>query len=330
MTSILDTMHPKPMPNDYTLLTGRANPKLAHAIGKLLKKEEDEPISVFADGETRIAIRQNMRRRHVYIIQPTSPPANEHIMELILLSDAARRGSASEIIAVIPYFGYSRQDRKEKSRVPISASIVASILEHAGVDRILTVDIHSEQQEGFIQGPWDNVYASYSLLPVLKKKKSTHLVVASPDKGGVIRAAGYARLLSAEGLAIVFKERDVDVNDVSETVTMVGDVEGRDVLLVDDIFSTGGTILHAADFLKRHGARTVRAAVTHGIFLGSALDRINNSAIEEIIVTDTIALRDEITKHPKITVVSVAPLLAEAIKRIETGESISSLILKPS
>ena len=309
--------------NDYILLTGRANPNLARAVGKRLKKKVDEPISVFSDGETRVAIAQNMRRRHVFIIQPTSPPVNDHIMELILMADAARRGSASEIIAVIPYFGYSRQDRKEKSRVPISASVIASLLEHAGVERIITVDIHSEQQEGFTRGPWDNVYASYSLLPVIKSRKIKELVVASPDKGGMIRATGYARLLHAEGVAMVYKERDVDVNDVSEALTMIGDIKGKDVLIVDDMISTGGTLFNAANFLKKQGARSVRAAVTHGLFTGDALKKFNESAIDEIIVTDTIVQRDEVSSHKKITIVSVAPLLAEAIKRIETGQSIS-------
>lgn len=309
---------------DYILLTGRANPKLAHAIGKILKKEVYEPISIFADGETRVKVIPNMRRRHVFIVQPTSPPAvNDHIMELVLMIDAAKRGSASEIIAVIPYFGYSRQDRKEMSRVPISASSVASIIAHAGADRILTVDIHAEQAEGFVQGPWDNIYASYSLIPEIKTRRLKDLVVASPDKGGVVRATGYARLLSASGIAIVYKQRDVAINDVSEALAMVGVVKNRDVLLVDDLISTGGTLIDAANYITKQGARSVRAAVTHGLFSGSALEKINASTINEIMVTDTVALRDEVIKSPKVTVVSVASLLAEAIKRIETGQSIS-------
>ncbi|MDO8583386.1 MAG: ribose-phosphate diphosphokinase [bacterium] len=323
---MLDTIH-----NEFILLTGRSNPKLAKSIGKILKHEVFEPISVFADGETRVMIPQNMRRRHVFIIQSTSPPVNDSIMELILMADAARRASASEITAVIPYFGYARQDRKEKSRVPISASVVASVLEHLGINNILTVDIHSEQQEGSIHCPWDNVYASYSLLPAIKAKKLKNLIVASPDKGGVVRATGYANLLNAEGIVIVYKERDINLNDVSSTLTMVGDVKGKDVLIVDDMISTGGTLLNAADFIKFKGARSVRAAVTHGLFIGDALSKINKSSIDEIIVTDTILPRKEIIDNPKIKVISVAKLLAEAIKRIETGESISEdLILKTS
>ncbi len=317
--------------NDFLLMTGKSNSKLAHAIGKILKKEVSEPISVFSDGEIRVRIESNMRRRHVYIIQPTAPRPNDAIMELLLMIDAAKRGSASEIIAIIPYFGYSRQDRKEMSRVPISASLVASMIEYAGANRILTVDIHSEQEEGFVKIPWDNIYASYTLLPEIKKRKLANLVVASPDKGGVVRATGYARLLAAEGIAIVYKERDLNINDTSKALSMVGDVEGKNVLLTDDMLSTGGTLLSAADFIKSRGAKSVRAAVTHGLFSDEALDKVDKSTVDEIIVTDTMMLREEVVKHPKTTVVSVAPLLSSAIEHIESGESLShDLILKPS
>ncbi len=317
--------------NNFLLMTGRSNPKLAHAIGKILKKEVCEPISVFSDGEIRIRIKDNMRRRHVYIIQPTAPRPNDAIMELLLMIDAAKRGSASEIIAIIPYFGYSRQDRKEMSRVPISAALIASMIENAGANRILTIDIHSEQQEGFVKIPWDNIYASYSLIPAVKKRKLSNLVVASPDKGGVVRATGYARLLGAEGIAIVYKERDLNVNNTAKALSMIGDVEGKNVLLTDDMLDTGGTLLSAADFIKSRGARSVRAAITHGIFSGSALDKVDKSAIDEVIVTDTVTLREEVVKHPKTTVSSVAPLLASAIGHIESGTSMSQdLIIKPS
>ena len=305
------------------LLTGRSNPKLAIEIAKRLKTHVYEPVSVFSDGEIRVKIPVNLRRRHVFIIQPTSPSVNDNIMELIFMADAAKRGSASEIIAVIPYFGYARQDRKEMPRVPISAAVITKIIETAGVDRILTVDIHAEQEEGFASGPWDNLYGSYSLLPVIKARKLTNVVVASPDKGGVVRATGYARLLGAHDIAIVYKKRDVNFNDKSESLAMIGDVKGRDVLLVDDIISTGGTIFNAANFLKQQGAKSVKAAATHGLFTGDALKMLNESAIDEVIVTDTIAHRKEIIDHPKVTLVSVAPLLAEAIRRIQTGESIS-------
>lgn len=317
--------------NAYILLTGRANPKLARAIAKHLRKPLDEPISSFPDGEIRVRIGPNLRRRPVFIVQPTAPPVNDNIMELVLMIDAAKRASASEIIIIMPYFGYSRQDRKEMPRVPISASAVASLLEHAGADRILTVDIHVEQEEGFVRCPWDNLYGSYSVLPTIKARKLSNLVIASPDKGGMVRATGYARLLKAKGIAIVYKERDIDINTKTEAMGMIGDVKGKDVLMVDDMITTGGTIVLAANYLKARGAKSVRAAITHGIFIGDALEKISTSQIDELIVTDTIKLSDKILRHPKITVVSVAPLLAESIKRIQSGESMSrDLILKPS
>lgn len=311
------------MSEDFIILTGTSNPPLAHQIGKLLQTEVYEPITVFLDGEIRVKIPHNMRRRHVYIIQPTSFPVNDHIMELLLMIDAAKRGSASEIIAVIPYFGYSRQDRKEIARVPISASLIASAIEHAGANRILTVDIHSEQQEGFVNIPWDNVYGSYSLVPVLKKKNLLNLIVASPDKGGMKRATGYTKLLGAKGLALVYKERDIDISNVSEALGVMGDVKDRDILLVDDMIDTGGTLINAAEYLKKNGAKSIIAAVTHGLFSGQALESISNSIIEEIIVTDTIMQKNEVVQSEKVRIVSVAKLLAEVISRTEIGESIS-------
>lgn len=309
--------------NNFVLLTGTANPFLSRGIARILKKDLNESVSVFSDGETRIRIPSNLRRRIVYIIQSTSTKVNDHIMELILLIDAAKRASAKEVVAIIPYFGYSRQDRKEMPRVPISASVIANMIEHAGADRIVTIDIHSEQQEGFIRKPWDNLYGSYSLLPEIKKKKLSNLVVASPDKGGVARATGYAKLLGATGIAIVYKERDIALNNKSEALEMVGNARDKNVLLVDDMIDTGGTIVNAANYIKQKGAKSVRVAATHGLFSGQAIDRINKSMIDEVIVTDTILLKDEAMNSPKITVVSVAGLLAEAIKRIQTGESIS-------
>lgn len=309
--------------HDFILLSGRANPALSEKIARILKLSLDHPISFFADGEIRIKITPNLRRKHVFIIQPTSSPVNDNIMGLVLLIDAAKRASAQEIIAVVPYFGYSRQDRKEISRVPISASVVAGMLEHAGVDHVLTLDIHSEQEEGFIRKPWDNVYASYSFVPELKKRKLKDLIIASPDRGGVMRATGYARLLGAEGIAIVYKERDITVNNRSESLEMVGDVKGKNVLIVDDILDTGGTLVNAANFLKKRGAKTIRAAITHGLFSGHAIERVDQSEIKEVIITDSVAIPSQVIRSRKITVVSVAPLLAEAIRRIYTGESIS-------
>ncbi len=313
---------------NFVLLTGRANEPLAIKIAKLLKSPINNPVSVFADGEIRIKIAPNLRRRHVFIIQPTCSPVNDHIVELLLMIDAAKRASSSEVIVVMPYFGYSRQDRKEMSRVPISAAVIASMIEHAGADRILTLDIHSEQEEGFIQRPWDNVYASYALVPAIKRKNLENLVVVSPDKGGVSRATFYQGLLGASELAIVYKERDLSVNNKSEALAMVGDVKGKNVLLIDDMIDAGGTIVHAANYLKEKGAKRIFASATHGLFSGDALTKISKSVLEKVIVTDSVKHRDEVVKNPKIEIVTVAPLMAEAIKRIETGDSISSLILR--
>lgn len=309
--------------DDIVLISGRANLDLANEVGKILKKEIFCPITSFADSEIRVKGLPNLRKRPVFIIQPTSSPVNDHIMELILLIDAAKRASASEITAVVPYFGYSRQDRKETPRVPISSSVVASLIEHTGADRIVTVDIHSEQQEGFIQKPWDNLYASYSLLPVITAKHFSRLVVASPDKGGMLRATGYARLLNAEGVAIVYKERDVKLNNVSHALGMIGDVAGADVLLIDDMIDTAGTIANAADYIMNMGAKSVQAAAAHGLFSGDALDKIAKSALQEVFITNSIMPREDVLQNKKITIVSIAPLLAEAIKRIQSGESIS-------
>lgn len=308
---------------DFILLTGRSNQKLAKDIAKILKHDLHEPISMFSDGEIRVRIPVSMRNQHVFIIQPTAPRVNDSIMELLLMIDAAKRSSANEISAIIPYFGYSRQDRKEMPRVPISSSIVAKMIANAGATQILTIDIHSQQQQGSVNIPWDNLYGSYALLPVIKSRKLNDLVVASPDKGGMVRATGYARLLGAHDVALVYKERDVAVNNKSEALSMIGRVRDKNVLLVDDMIDTGGTIVNAAEFIKKQGAKSVRLAITHGIFSGDAVKKFDTPAIEEIIVTDTIALRPEVIKSKKIKIASIAPLLAEAINRVQTGESIS-------
>ncbi|MDO8618630.1 MAG: ribose-phosphate pyrophosphokinase [Candidatus Daviesbacteria bacterium] len=309
--------------SNLILLTGSSNQKLAADIGLKLNLDVFYPIDRFADGEIRISIPRNIRRNDVFIIQPTAPDVNSSIMELLLMIDAAKRSSASEITAIIPYFSYSRQDRKDRPRVPISSSLLAQIIRTAGADRIVTVDIHSEQQQGFFSGPWDNLYGSYSLVPTLRKMKIKDLVIASPDKGGVSKATAYARFLNAEGIAIVFKERDVTVVNKSETLDMIGDVKGKNVLIVDDIIDTAGTLANATKLLLDRGAKTVRAAATHGLFSEPALERIEKSGILEVFVTDTVVASKEVLKHPKIKIISVAKLVAEAIRRIETGESIS-------
>lgn len=309
---------------DFILLTGRANTTLATNIAKILKKDISQPISSFADGEIRVKGIPVLRNKHVFIIQPTAPPVNDNLMELIFMIDAAKRSSAGEITTIIPYFGYSRQDRKEGPRVPISATIVSKMIEKTGANRIFTLDIHTEQAEGFVSIPWDNLYGSYALLPTIKKANIQKLVVASPDKGGVPRATGYGRLLNADGIAIVYKERDVNMKNISKILTMIGNVSGKNVLLVDDMIDTAGTIVNAANFLKEKGAKSIWAAATHGLFSGDAIKKINESSIEQVIVTDSIAQRDEVLKNKKISIVSVAPLLAEAIKRIWMGKSLGT------
>ncbi len=314
-------------PENYVLLTGSSNPDLAQSIAKFLKKGLFNPVSRFADGEIRVKVPENVRRRHVYIIQPTCPPVNTSVMELILMIDAIKRSSADEITAIIPYFGYSRQDRKEMPRVPISASVVANILTNAGADRILTLDIHSEQAQGFIKQAWDNLYGSYALIPELKKRKLKHAVAASPDKGGLHRATVYARLLGIKDIALVYKERDIKLNDTSKAMAMIGDVDGRDVLLVDDMIASGGTIVHAAEYLKQRGAKRVIVCTTHGLFSGDALQIIQKSSIDEVIATDTIPAQEKERGVTKISRVSIAPLLARAILKLESGESISKELI---
>lgn len=309
--------------NSITLLSGSSNLPLAKNISKFLKKEIFYPITKFADSEIRVNIPKNLRRSNVFIIQPTSVPVNDNLMELLLMIDAAKRASANEITAIVPYFGYSRQDRKDRPRVPISASLVTQLIKTAGADRILTVDIHSEQEQGFFSGPWDNLYGSFVLIPAIKKLKLKNLVIASPDKGGAVKAVGYSRLLKADGVAIVYKERDVNVANKSEALDLIGDVLGKNVLIADDMIDTAGTLTNAAKLIMQKGAKSVRAAATHGLFSNPAIERIDKSPLEEVFVTDSIYPKEEILKNKKIKVVSIAKLLAEAIKRIESGKSIS-------
>ncbi|MBI2315300.1 ribose-phosphate pyrophosphokinase [Candidatus Daviesbacteria bacterium] len=313
--------------NGFVLLTGTANLPLARGIAKILGKEADETVTVFSDGEKRVVIPENLRKRDVFIIQPTCPPVDTNIMELLLIIDAAKRSSASEVSAIIPYFGYSRQDRKDRPRVPISASIIARLIEFAGADRILTVDIHSEQESGFVEIPWDNLYSSYSFLPDLKKAFPSNLVIASPDKGGVPKATFYSELLDADGVAIVFKERDVMKRNESQSLGMIGEVEGKDVLIVDDMIDTAGTICEAAKLISDRGAKSVSAVATHGILSGPALERIKASKIDKVFLTDTVPLKKEILENPKFTVISVAQLLAEAINCIYSGDSMSEKLI---
>lgn len=312
-----------PAERPIALLTGSSNPDLAKKIGSILEIDVHNPTARFADSEIKVTIPVNLRRCHVFILQPTSPPVNDHIMELLLMADAARRASAEEITAVIPYFGYSRQDRKEKPRVPISAAVIVKILEVVGIQRILTVDIHSEQQQGFFHGPWDNVFGSYSLIPEIKARRTENLVVAAPDKGGTSRAVAYANRLNAEGIVFVYKERDINRKNHSAALDMAGDAKGKNILIVDDIVDSAGTIINASKLLNRRGAMSIVVAATHGLFSKDALERLLDSPIEKLFVTDTIAHREEVVRHPKIKIISIANLLAECIIRIQSGRSIS-------
>lgn len=314
--------------SDFILLTGTSNLPLARKIAKLLGKPIHKPVTNFADGETRIQIPINIRRGSVIIIQSTCPPdINGAVMELLLMIDAAKRASAGEIIVVIPYFGYARQDRKDRPRVPISSAVMARAIEFAGADKICTIDIHSEQLQGFVKAPWDNLYSSYCMIPRLEKENFTDLIIASPDKGGVPAATAYAKRLDAQGVAIVYKVRDVLNHDQSEALDIIGDVKDKEVLLVDDMVTTAGTLCNAAELIKRKGAKKIWAAVTHGIFTEGALEKIIASPIEKILVTDTTPQRKEITDCPKVEVVSIAALLAEAIVRIESGRSLSEKLI---
>lgn len=316
--------------NDYVLITGTSNLQLAKDTAQSLGQEIHETVTSFADGEKRVRIPENLRRKEVFIIQPTCPPVDSTIMELLLMIDAAKRASASELNVVVPYFGYSRQDRKDRSRVPISAALIGRLIEFTGATRILTIDIHSEHSPGFVRIPWDNIYSSYSMLPKLKGKFNfDKLVVASPDKGGVLRATFYADLLNAEGVAIVYKERDVMKKNESRALDIIGNVRGMDVLMVDDMVDTAGTICEAARLIKERGAITVSVCATHGLFSKPAIERIEKSEIDKVYVTDTVPLRADVLNCDKIEVISVAGLLAKAILCIHDGSSISEkLILK--
>ncbi len=319
----------------FEVLTGKSNPDLARAVGNLLGLMVDEPVTVFADGEINTVISHNLRQREVFIIQPTVRAVNvqgntvrsvnDTLQELQLMLDASKGSSAKEITAVIPYFGYARQDRKNRSRAPISAALVAKQMQNAGASRILTVDLHAEQIMGSVGIPWDNLYSRAVLLPIIEERGTDNLVVVAPDIGGGKRAEAFSHLLGGDGdIAFIHKEREIA--NQSRAIRVVGEVDGRDVLLVDDIIDTAGTITNAANLLRECGAKKIMVAAPHGLFSGSALERINGSTIDEIFITDTIGQPDIIKNHPKITIVSVAPLLAEAILRIHTGESLGKLI----
>ena len=306
------------------LFTGNANPVLAQQIASHLGIELGQAtVGRFSDGEVTVEIHQNVRARDVFVVQPTCAPTNEHLMELAFMVDALKRASARRITAVIPYFGYARQDRRPRSmRVPISAKVVANMLETVGVERLLTMDLHADQIQGFFDIPVDNIYASPVLLSDLKSKSYSDLVVISPDVGGVVRARALAKQLGCD-LAIIDKRRPTA--NVSEVMHVIGEVEGRNCVIMDDMIDTAGTLVKAAEVLKERGARSVYAYCTHPVFSGPAVERLRNSAIDEVVITNTIPLSEEARGCAKIRQLSVAFLFAETIRRISDGESVTSL-----
>ncbi len=307
------------MASEVKIFSGRATRYLAENIALSFGKKLGEvQITTFSDGEFTTSYEENLRGNDVYIVQSTFPPAI-NLLELLMLVDAAKRASARQITAVIPYFGFARQDRKDKPRVPITAKLMANLLTAAGVNRLITIDLHADQIQGFFDLPVDHLYASSIFLPYIKKLNLANLVFASPDTGGTRRAASYAKALDVP-FVICYKQRS-KANQV-ETMSLIGDVKGKDVILLDDIIDTAGTITRAANLMIENGASSVRAFCSHPILSGEAFEKIENSAFTEVIVTDTIPLRHE---SPKVKVLSTATLLADVIKRAHNYESISSL-----
>jgi ribose-phosphate pyrophosphokinase len=303
------------------ILAGTAHPDLARRIAKAAGTELcAAEIRRFPDGEVFVKITENIRGMDVYIIQPTSYPPNENLMELLIMIDAAKRASAKRITAVIPYYGYARQDRKDQPRVPITAKLVANLLEAAGATRLLTMDLHAQQIQGFFDIPVDHLYAAPVIVKYLRKKTPENLVIVSPDTGGMKLAAAYAELLGA-GVAVVGKERKNAEN--VEATHLVGDVKGCNAVLVDDMTSTAGTLTAAAELLVEAGAASIRATVSHSLLNDQGVKRLENSPIEELVVTDSVPQRCDVGS--KVTVLSVAELLAEAVMRIDSNSSVTSL-----
>jgi len=306
------------------LFTGNANPRLAKEIATHLGVDLGKMlVGRYSDGEVAVEIQQNVRARDVFVVQPTCAPTNENLMELLIMVDALKRASARRITAVIPYFGYARQDRRPRStRVPISAKVVANLLETVGVERLLTMDLHADQIQGFFDIPVDNIYASPVLLSDLKSKSYKDLVVVSPDVGGVVRARALAKQLGCD-LAIIDKRRPAA--NVAEVMHVIGEIEGRNCVIMDDMIDTAGTMCKAAEVLKERGARSVYAYCTHPILSGPAVQRIAASDVDEVVITNTIPLGPEAAACAKIRQLSVAFLFAETIRRISDGESVTSL-----
>jgi len=307
------------------LFTGNANVALAKKVGEHLQINLGKAsVGSFSDGETMIEVMENVRGQDIFIIQPTSAPTNNNLMELVIMADTMRRASAGSITAVVPYFGYARQDRRVRSsRVPITAKVVADIMEAAGITRLITIDLHADQIQGFFYIPVDNVYGTPVMFDDIEKKKMKNMVVVSPDVGGVVRARAVAKRLNDSELAIIDKRRHK--RNAVEVMHIIGDIDGRNCVIVDDIIDTAGTVCQAADALKRKGAKSVTVYGTHPVLSCNAIENIEKSEITEVVVTDTIPLSEEALKCKKIRQLSISELLAETIRRVNNKGSVSSL-----
>ncbi|KTD00984.1 ribose-phosphate pyrophosphokinase [Legionella geestiana] len=307
------------------IFTGNANPDLAHKIASHLQIPLGKAtVGTFSDGETMVEILENVRGKDVFVVQSTCAPSNDNLMELLIMSDALRRSSASRITAVVPYFGYARQDRRVRSaRVPITAKVIADMMASVGICRVLTVDLHADQIQGFFYMPVDNVYSTPILLEDIRAQNLDRLMVVSPDVGGVVRARAMAKRLNDAELSIIDKRRSGP--NKSEVMHIIGEPSGRNCIIIDDIVDTAGTLCSAAYQLKKNGAVSVRAYITHPVLSGPAVQNIENSSLDEVVVTDTIPLSDAARNCSKIRLVSLADMLAQAIKRVNVEESVSSM-----
>ncbi len=311
------------MHGSMKIFTGRAHPTLGHEICRILGVDPGHVLLYnFSDGENYTQIDENVRGADVFIIQPTCPPVNDNLLELLIMLDAFKRSSASRVTAVIPYYGYARQDRKDKPRVPITSKLVADLLSKAGADRILAMDLHAPQIQGFFNIPVDHLFAAPVIIKYLKSLEMEDLTIVSPDAGGVERARAYAKRLGA-ALAIIDKRRFAA--NQTEVLHIIGEVEGRNVFIVDDIIDTAGTLISTMEALLKAGAKSVSASATHGVLSGPALERINKSALRQVVVTDTMPMADKEVECSRIKALPIAELLAEAIRRIHMEDSVSSL-----
>ena len=314
--------------NAFDIFTGTANPELAEEVSKILKIDiAPADVGYFSDGELNVQIQENVRGHDTFIIQSTCSPTNKNVMEIMLIADALKRSSASKITAIVPYFGYARQDRRVRSaRVPISAKVVADMFASVGIDRVLTIDLHSETIQGFFDMPADNVYATKFMVDDIKENNDRNqVVVVSPDVGGVVRSRALAKLLDDTDLAIIDKRRGAA--NQSEVMNIIGEIDGKVCIVPDDIIDTAGTLCNAAIALKEKGAKAVKAYITHPVLSGPAIERINDSAIDELVVTNSIPLNKEAQKCSKIRVISIANIIAECITRLSNEESLSEMFL---